>query len=178
MLPPLARVDPMPIIRPGAAPRILSAALLLGWAVDMLFDGHLLGLSVPLFVGALLVALAALSWRAGIVPGWRVGALAIPLVGFAVMVAVRANGFLTVLNVLAVLVLLGLLADRWGGTRPSPLGLLAVPVALLRTLGHATILPAPLLPAAVDLRATRRGSAASSASTLSGPSAGLRRVRA
>jgi hypothetical protein len=150
-------VDPAPLIRPGTATRILSAALLLGWAVDVLFDGHLLGLSVPLFVGALLVTLAALSWRAGVTPAWRVVALALPLMGFAVMVAVRANGFLTVLNVLAVLALLGLLADRWGGARPSPLGLLAYPVAFLRTLGHATILPAPLLPAAVDLRATRRG---------------------
>jgi hypothetical protein len=64
---------------------------------------------------------------------------------------------LTVLNLLAVLVLLGLLADRWGGPRPSPLGLLALPFALARTLGHAVLQPAALLPAAVDLRAARGG---------------------
>src|SRR5690242_550830 len=112
MLPPVARVDPAPILRPGAATRILSAALLLGWGVDALFDGHLLGLSVPLFVAALLLTLAALSWRAGFVPAWQAGLLVVPLVGFAVMIAVRANAVLTVLNVLAVLTLLGLVADR------------------------------------------------------------------
>ena len=157
MLPPLARVDSPPLIRPGAAPRILGAALLLGWAVDLLFDGHLLGLSVPLFIGALLGTLAVLSGRAGVRPPWQAVALTGPLLGIAAFVAVRANGFLTLLNVLAVLTLLGLLADRWGGARPSSLGLLAYPLALLRTLGHALILPAPLLPAAVDLRGARRG---------------------
>jgi hypothetical protein len=146
-----------PLIRPGAATRLLSAALLLGWGVEVLFDGHLLGLSVPLFVGALVGTLAILSRRAGMRPPWQAVALTGPLLAVAAFVAVRANGFLTLLNVLAVLALLGLLADRWGATRTGPLGLLAYPLALLRTLGHALVLPAPLLPAAVDLRGARRG---------------------
>jgi hypothetical protein len=156
-LPPLARRESPPLIRPGAATRLLSAALLLGWGVEVLFDGHLLGLSVPLFVGALLGTLGILSRRAGLRPSWQAVALTVPLLGVAAFVAVRANGVLTLLNVLAGLVLLGLLADRWGGARPSPLGLLAYPFALLRTLGHALVLPAPLLPAAVDGRGARGG---------------------
>ena len=157
MLPPLTRAAPAPIIRRGAAARLLSIALLLGWGVEVLFNGHRLGVSVPLFVVALLLALVGLSGRVGVRPAWQAGAVAVPLLAFAGLVAVRSNGVLTVLNVLAVLALLGLLADRWGGARPSPLGLLALPFALARTLGQAVLQPVPLLPAAVDLRATRRG---------------------
>ncbi len=157
MLPPLTRAQAAPLIRPGGAARLLAVALGLGWGVDVLFDGHLLGVSVPVFVGMLLLALVGLGWRAGVRPAWQAVALAVPLLGFAGLIAVRANGFLTVLNVLAVLVLLGVLADRWSGPRPSPLGLLAYPFALLRSLVHMVILPAPLLPAAIDLSATRHG---------------------
>lgn len=157
LLPPLTRAPAAPLIRSAGAARLLIVALALGWGVDLLFDGHTLGLSVPLFVGALLLALAGLGGRAGVRPAWQAVALAVPLLGFAGGIAVRANGLLTVLNLLAVLTLLGLLADRWGGARPSPLGLLAYPFALLRTLGHMVVLPAPLLPAAIDLTATRQG---------------------
>lgn len=157
MLPPLTRAQPTPLIRSAGAARVLVAALGLGWGVEVLFDGPMLGLSVPLFVGMLLLALAGLGWRMGVRPAWQAVALVVPLVGFAVMMAVRANGVLTALNGLAVLTLLGLLADRWGGARPTPLGLLAYPVALMRTLGHMIVLPAPMLPAAIDLTATRKG---------------------
>ena len=89
----------------------LLVALLLGWSWDVLFYGKTVGISVFLFVLLLLVALFSLGRVQGVRPAWRNLWLLIPLVFFAVMVAIRANAFVTFLNVMACLTLLGLLAQ-------------------------------------------------------------------
>ncbi len=88
--------------------RILLVALALGWSVDLLFYDKALGVSFPLFVLLVLIALFGLSRLEGVPPARRNLWLLAPLLFFAGMVFVRANAFLTVLNVGASLALLGL----------------------------------------------------------------------
>jgi hypothetical protein len=102
-------------------PTLLPLALALGWAWDALFYGRALGLQWPLFAAALVgLLIAARRERSTLL-------LALPLLFFASMVAVRANATLTTLNVLATLGLLGLLAH---GVRLDRLPLLGYPAAL------------------------------------------------
>src|SRR5262245_22939121 len=90
--------------------RILTAALALGWAFDFLFYGKIPGLSVLLFVLLCLSALLTLGRLDGVSPVRGNLWLFVPVIFFGAMVAVRANGFLIVLNVLACLLLLCLVA--------------------------------------------------------------------
>src|SRR5690242_9261593 len=90
--------------------RLLLASAGLGVAVDLLFYGQTLGVSLLAFVLLVLGALFGLSRVEDVRPVWRNLWLLVPLIFFAGMVAVRANGFLTALNLLATLALLGLLA--------------------------------------------------------------------
>src|SRR5262245_34998980 len=90
--------------------RILGVALSLGVAVDILFYGHALGISFPIFVFLVLVALVVLGRMEGVKPSWRNLWLVLPLLFFAGMVAVRTNPLVTTLNVCMGLILLGVLA--------------------------------------------------------------------
>lgn len=92
------------------AGRLLLLGLVLGFAFDLLFNGKIPGISVPLYALLLVVGLAlALRWeeasalRSNL---WLPGTLLV----FAAMVMVRANGFLTFLNVGVCLGLLSLIA--------------------------------------------------------------------
>jgi hypothetical protein len=135
--------------------RLLLVALALGALVDLLFYDKPPGISVFLFVSLLLVALFALGRGEGVRPVRANLWLVPPLLFFAAMVFVRANEFLTVLNVVAVLLLLGLVAHFFAAGRFEHLsiaGFLGVP---FRAAGNALWRAAPLLPAAVDVRAVR-----------------------
>lgn len=90
--------------------RFLLTGLIAGFLFNVLFYGKLPGISVLLFTCLLLAGVAAaLHWtktpltRANL---WLVAALLF----FSTMVAVRANGFLIALNLMAVLVMLSLTA--------------------------------------------------------------------
>jgi len=97
----------MPIRQPI---RILIAGLALGLVFDRLLTGRPLGVSFPLFIVLVLLALS-LTMRWESVRPLRANLwVFIPLLFFAVMVAVRANAFVTFLNVSAVILLLGLIA--------------------------------------------------------------------
>lgn len=102
---------------------ILVVALFLGWSWDVLFYGKALGISLPLFAGLLIVALFGLGWRQGAPPLKRNLWLLLPLLFCAVMVAVRANAFVTFLNVTACLGLLALLAHFYTAGAVDKLGL-------------------------------------------------------
>jgi len=136
--------------------RILLVALALGWGVDLLFYGKALGVSVPLFVLLLMVALFGLGWLEGVQPARRNLWLLAPLIFFASMVFVRANPFVTFLNAVSSLGLLGLVAHFYAAGHPQRLGLMGYPIVLLRTAGNALVRPAPLLSASMDLKAVRR----------------------
>ena len=112
------------MIRVNRSSLILLIALILGCIWDQLFYDRVLGISVPLFVLLLLVALFGLGLLEGAWPKWRNLLLLVPLLFFAAMVFVRANRFLTFLNVSASLTLLGLVAHFYGAGRIEELGLL------------------------------------------------------
>jgi len=135
--------------------RVLLVALALGWSVDVLFYGKFLGLSFPLFVLLLMIALFGLGWLEGVRPARRNLWLLIPLMFFTGMAFVRASPFLTFLNVVTSLALLGLIAHFYAAGRPDRLGLIGFPFVLLCTVGNALVRPAPLMSASVDLGAAR-----------------------
>ncbi len=136
--------------------RLLLVALLLGWCVDQLFYGKLLGVSVPLFVLMLLAALYLLGRLEDVRPVKRNLWLMLPLAFFSSMVFVRAGGFITLLNVLAVLALLALLEYFYAAGRIERLGLIGYWLALLLTMGNAMLRAGPVVGQGVKLGAVRR----------------------
>jgi hypothetical protein len=90
--------------------RITLAGLTLGLAFDRLIVNHALGAGFPLFIVLLLGALALmLSWER-LAPSRQNLLLFAPVLFFAAMIAVRANDFVTFLNIVAVLLLLAVIA--------------------------------------------------------------------
>lgn len=148
--------DSLPILRVRAPARVLVVALALGWSVDLLFFGKALGISVLLFTVALLAGLFALGWREDAPPLRRNLWLVAPILFFAAMVAVRANLFLTVLNVLATLALLALFAYFYAEGRVERLGLLGYPAIFFLSVANAFIQTAPAVQAGVDFSGARR----------------------
>ncbi len=134
---------------------ILVTALALGWLADLFFYGKALGVSMLLFVLVLLAALVGLGRHEGIYPLRRQIWLGLPLIFFSAMVAVRANAFITFLNVVASLALLGLIAHFYTAGRLVRLGLLGYPLVLLETGINALIRPAPLIAASADVETLR-----------------------
>jgi len=147
------------MIRLKSSTRILLVALALGWSVDLLFYGKALGISAPLFALLLMVALFGLGRLKGVRPVQRNLWLLAPLIFFASMVFVRANPFVTFLNVVGCLALLGFIAHFYAAGHPQRLGLIGYPIVLLRMAGNALVQPAPLVSASVNLETARqRGS--------------------
>jgi hypothetical protein len=136
----------------------LLVAFILGWSWDLLFYGQALGLSALLFVLLLLMALFGLGWMQSVRPTWRNLWLLVPLIFFAAMILARANAFVTFLNVVACLALLGLLAHFYAAGRVERLGLVGYPSVLLQVVGNAFVRQAPLVSASVDLQTVRQHS--------------------
>lgn len=146
----------------------LISALVLGLCFEALFYGEMLGLSVPLFALLFLGALFFLGRRWGTSPRWRNLWPLIPLLFFAGMIAVRANPFLTALNVLACLALVGLILHLYADGRLERLGLLGYLWALLATGANALYRAAPLIPDSADWRQVRMRSRGSVTPVLRG----------
>lgn len=125
--------------------RILLIALVLGWGADILFYGKAAGISVLIFVGLLLAALFGLTWlekvRVARVNIWLVA----PLLFFATMVFVRANGLLTFFNICAILALLSLLFFFYAADNIERLGMLGYPVVMLISVGHMLLAAGPVV---------------------------------
>jgi len=147
------------MMRVKSPSRILLVALVSGWSVDLLFYGKALGVSFPLFVLLVSIALFGLGRLEGVPPARRNLWLLAPLLFFAGMVFVRANVFLTVLDVGASLALLGLVAHFYAAGQVERMGLIGYLMVPLISGAQALVRPAPLISASVDLRAAReRGS--------------------
>src|SRR5258708_1276566 len=86
-----ARLPPLPL-KPLRQPRrVLGAALGLGVAAELFFDGKPLSFTFPLFVALTLAALAALAGREGRYGARHVLWLAGPLLTFAVFAGWRGD---------------------------------------------------------------------------------------
>ena len=130
-----------PARRPG---RLLLAGLALGCAFDLLFNGKLPGISVPIFTLLLLAGLAlAIRWETATLTGVKAVNLWLPaaLLFFAVMCCIRASGFLLFLNISAGLVLVALIAvyltHRSAAELSLPALLIAPVEAVASSLLHA-----------------------------------------
>ena len=112
--------------------RILALALAVGLAADILFYRQSLGLSAPLFgalvVGGLLLALASEA-RAGR-QMWRNVWLAVPTLFFATMIFLRDEPGLTFMNLVATLLLLGIMFFTLGSNPTQRLTVMAYPIAI------------------------------------------------
>ena len=120
-----------------SAKRIFGSALLLGAAANLLFYDKAPGISWLLFI---LLALGTLRYAGrveGVRPVWGNSWLLAPLLFFGVMVAVRANLFLTALNILALLAILSYVIFFYAAGRVDGLGLLAVASVPVRVVGNS-----------------------------------------
>ena len=106
VLPIIERRDQME--RSALALRLVVTGLLVGILGNIFFYGKVVGLSFPLFAAVIIAALLVTSQRVGIPLRPRNLWPLIPLLFFAIMVAVRADLLITMLNVVAVLSLGGL----------------------------------------------------------------------
>ena len=140
------------MIHPNRQSLTLLIALILGWSWDLLFYGKALGISVLLFVLLLIIALFSLGWLQKVRPSWANLWLLAPLIFFAAMVFVRADPFVTFLNIIACLALLGLIAYFYAAGRVETLGLIGYPVVLLQVIGNMLVRSGPLVSAGVDLK--------------------------
>ncbi|MEM7033477.1 MAG: DUF4173 domain-containing protein, partial [Chloroflexota bacterium] len=112
---------------------ILIIALLLGWATDQLFYGQVVGISFPIFVFLWLACLFGLGQLETIKPHLANMWLVVPLIFFALMVFVRANIFLTVVNIAACLGLLAFVSHFYAAGWVRKLGLIGYPIILVQT---------------------------------------------
>ncbi len=153
----IPKPDPAALRLRGPA-RLLIAALALGGSIDLLFHYTPLGINVPLFTLLLMGTLLLLARHEGIRPMRGTLWLFAPLLFFAAMVAVRANPFLTFLNIGACLLLLGLITHFYAAGRVEALGLGGFLFIPLRTAANALVRAAPLIPAVVSVtRVKERG---------------------
>lgn len=128
----------------GLTNRILLVALALGGAVDILFYGKATGISTLVFVGLMVTALAVLGIMERVRVAWRNIWLALPLLFFAGMVAVRDNPELTLMNLGSTGLLLLLFVYFFSGGRVEALGILGYPLTAVLMLGQSLRRPAPL----------------------------------
>ncbi|MCB0037280.1 MAG: DUF4173 domain-containing protein [Anaerolineales bacterium] len=135
---------------------LLLLALFLGWLTNWLFYGKAVGVSLPIFVMALLAALALATVGDERPFRWRNLVIIGPLFFFAVMGMVRANEFLTFLNINATLALLSLLAYFYTADSLTRPGLVEFAVLPLRVLGGMMTRPLPLVRQEVDFEAVRK----------------------
>jgi hypothetical protein len=83
-------------------------ALLLGFAVEILFDGHALGINFPIWAALSAAGLLAAAVFEEVKPSRMEGLLAIPIVFFSVMVALRREELSVFLAVVFTLLCFGL----------------------------------------------------------------------
>ncbi len=131
-----ARAVPTPTEQRRAR-RTAVAALTLGLLFELLFDGHAMGVSFPLFIG---MGLFSMLWLAGVESRQKARAnlwLMVPMGLFAGMVGVRDSPLLAAVNVATVAVLGLLLAYGFAEGQVSRFGLLEHAWVPLKAAGLA-----------------------------------------
>jgi hypothetical protein len=92
--------------KPNSALRLSLAALFLGISVELLLDGHPLGISFPIWAVLCSAALLLMAFQEGTAPSRSELTLAAGVLFFAVMVYYRMEPLTTFLNVILTLILL------------------------------------------------------------------------
>ncbi len=146
----------LPIIR-LAALRLTLIALVLGLCANVLFVNHPLGLNFPLFTLWTLAALLTLAALERVRPTWRNLWLAAPLIYFAAMTAVRAEPFVTFLNVCTALGLAMLLAHLFASGSLATFGIWDYVTAPMLTSVEAGVIRPGLVLIAARAEAARPG---------------------
>ncbi|MGB1250488.1 MAG: DUF4153 domain-containing protein [Candidatus Promineifilaceae bacterium] len=127
--------DSVTSVRKYRAPRrLIMTALVLGWLFDWAFYDKTLGLSVLLYAGVLVSALISSGFAEDVKLERRGLWLLIPIAAFGVMAFVRANEFLTFLNISGVVLLLMLYAYYFSAENiitQSILSYLIVPLKMM-----------------------------------------------
>lgn len=157
MTPETAVAKPLPtwldhIQSPG---RVFVAGVGLGVASNILLMGHPVGLGLLLFVLLTLVVLWRVGYLEKLPVAWPNAWLALPLLFFAGMTAVRTNGFLVTLNSLAVLFLLAYWAFFYGNGRVTGLGLIDTVFLPWRVASRSTVMAAPVVLSRVNTDTVR-----------------------
>jgi len=134
---------------------ILAWALFLGVLAQALFDGHALGISFPLALGALVCGLLWTGGREGCQQARANLGLIGPMMFFAGAVAVLESPVLTALNVLAALGLLLLLTDAYSGGPVWDYALPRYVTSMLKALGGWFSRPPAVVATTVDFRSVR-----------------------
>ena len=119
--------------------KILWTGLAIGLIFNWLFYGKPLGISLLVFVVILLVALVVFSRMERLTAVRRNLWLVVPLLFFAAMAFVRANPFLTLLNVAAALVLLAYVVFYYAAGRVEAASLLGALVLPARVAGLSAV---------------------------------------
>lgn len=135
--------------------RALLAALFLGWSTDWLFYGKPTGISLLLFVTMLWLALRWIGNGEEVRSKRKNQWLLIPLWFFAAMAFVRANAFITTLNVLAVMSLLSYVTYFYAGGRVEALEMIGVFLLPMRVTGNSLAKASPLVSTTIDLGTIR-----------------------
>ena len=137
---------------------IVAVGLLLGLIADLLLYDNPLGISVPLIAFALLAALLTMTLVEKRDVVWPNLALAVPLLFFAAMSAIRAEQLLRFLNISSALLLIILLAGNLAGRPLTALNLGGYLKTLITgSLWIALGLPVPLLRRGFDDLRQREG---------------------
>ena len=156
-LPTPTRPPLIPYVPIRTALRVVLPALLLGWVGDALFYRRPLGINFPLFTALTIATLLWVARRESVSPLRRNLWLIAPALFFALMVAVRQNELLTILNVGAVGALLCLLAWFFAHGRLEALGLLGYPAAITASFAGSCARPVPAFAATGRLVVGQRG---------------------
>jgi hypothetical protein len=136
---------------------VFLVSLALGYLFDVLFYGHALGISVPIYATLFLTGLLATMHMRGLPLAWRNLWLLAPLLFFAAMVPMRANAHLTALNVGMTLVLTALLVFFVAAGRSWEPNILGYPVAVGTVAKEMLFAPVPAIGTARRVRAMGGG---------------------
>lgn len=140
-----------------AAVRLTLIAGLLGLCANALFVHYPVGVNAPLFALATLLVLFALARVERVRPAWRNAWLTAPLMYFAVMLMVRAEPFLTLLNFCAALGLAMLIIYLFTSGRITSLGVWDYAIAALVTSVEAWLIRPGLVLVAAGKEARQPG---------------------
>ena len=122
---------------------VLMAALAVGWVANLLFYGERIGVSLLLFAGISTLFLHLLAQAENRPPLRKNLWILLPLFFFALMGMVRANEFLTFLNVVATLGLMAFAVFFMRGGSMVNAGISSLFMLPTRVAGRATYAAAP-----------------------------------